>query len=182
VTESISSVSPRLKARIAGAFYVLAVLTAVCGEAFLHGRLAFAVGLIAVACFVVVTLLLYLLFKRVDRVLASFAALSNLVGLSLEALEFHLHGVNVALIFHGLYCILIGLLMFRSALLPRALGILMTIGGFAWLTDLSIPFTNQLAPYNVGVGFLGEGLPMLWLLIIGVTARTEQDRATEQRT
>jgi Domain of unknown function (DUF4386) len=109
-------------------------------------------------------------------------SLISLVGLSLEALEFHLHGVNVALIFHGLYCILIGLLMFRSVLLPRALGILMTIGGFAWLTDLSIPFTNQLGPYNVGVGFLGEGLPMLWLLIIGVNDRAERARATEQRT
>ncbi len=37
-----------------------------------------------------------------------FAALFNLVGLTFEALELHLWGVNIALIFHGLHCFLIG--------------------------------------------------------------------------
>jgi hypothetical protein len=47
---------------------------------------------------------------------------------------------------------------------------LMAVGGLAWLTDLSIPLTDHLSPYNVIIGFLGEGLPMLWFLLIGVNA------------
>lgn len=173
--------SPRLKARIAGVFYVLAVLTAIVGEGFLRGRLAYTSGLMAVACFVVVTLVFYSLFKPVSSGLTFLATLSNLIGLSLEALELHFRGANVALIFHGLYCILIGLLILRSAFLPRAVGVLMVVGGLAWLTDLSIPLTNNLAPYNVAVGFLGEGLTMLWLLIIGVNAQRWYDQAQTAR-
>lgn len=174
--DEASPASGRVRAHVAGAFYVMAVLTAISGEAFPHGRLAFGMGLIAVACFAVVTLILYDLFKPVSRLVALLAASSNLVGLSLEALELHLRGVNVALIFHGLYCVLIGLLICRSGFLPRILGALITIGGLAWLTDLSVPLTNHLVPYNVAVGFLGEGLPMIWLLMIGVNGQRWRER------
>jgi hypothetical protein len=178
VMRRISEPSPPLKARIVGVFYLLAVLTAAFAEGFVRGRLLFAVGLIPVACFVVVTLLLYQLLKPVDRRLALLAALFNLVSLTLEALELHLWGANVALIFHGLYCLLIGYLVFRSAFLPRILGVLMAVGGLAWLTDLSVPLTNQLSPYNLIIGFTGEGLLMLWLLVIGVNAQRWHGQAT----
>jgi hypothetical protein len=170
--ERIAESSPRLKARVAGMFYLLAVLTAVFAEGFVRGRLLYVAGLIPVACFVVVTLLLYQLFKPVNRSLALLATVFNLVGLTFEALEMHLGGVNVALIFHGFYCLLIGYLVFRSAFLPRILGLLMAIGGLAWLTDLSTPLTNHLSPYNVVSGFVGEGSLMLWLLVIGLNRRS----------
>lgn len=170
--------SPRLNARVAGVFYLLAVLTAAFAERFVRGRLLYAAGLIPVACFVVVTLLLYQLFKPMNRGLALLAAIFNLVGLSLEALELHLWGANVALIFHGLYCLLIGYLVFRSTFLPRILGMLMAIGGLAWLTDLSTPLTQHLSPYNVIIGFTGEGLLMLWLLVMGVNAQRWSVQAT----
>jgi hypothetical protein len=167
----IAETSPRLKARVAGVFYLLAVLTAAFAEGFVRGRLLYVAGLLPVAAFIVVTLLLYQLFKPVNRSLALLAACINLVGLAFEALEWHLWGVNVALIFHGLYCLLIGLLVFRSAFLPRMLGMLMAIGGLAWLTDLSTPLTDHLSPYNVISGFIGEGLFMLWLLVIGLNGQ-----------
>lgn len=170
--ERIAESSPRLKARVAGMFYLLAVLTAVFAEGFVRGRLLYAAGLIPVACFVVVTLLLYQLFKPVNRSLALLATIFNLVGLIFEALELHLGGVNVALIFHGFYCLLIGYLVLRSVFLPRILGMLMAIGGLAWLTDLSTPLTNHLSPYNVVSGFVGEGSLMLWLLVIGLNSRS----------
>ena len=178
--EHIREASPRFKARVAGIFYLLAVLTAAFAEGFVRGRLLYAAGLIPVACFVVVTLLLYQLFKPMNRSLASLAALSNLVGLTFEALELHLCGANVALIFHGFYCLLIGYLAFRSVFLPRILGVLMVIGGLAWLTDLSVPLTNHLAPYNVITGFIGEGLVMLWLAVIGVNAERWHAQATAE--
>jgi hypothetical protein len=63
VMERIVEASPRLKARIAGVFDLLAVLTAAFAEGFVRGRLLYAAGLIPVACFAVVTLLLYQLLK-----------------------------------------------------------------------------------------------------------------------
>ncbi len=154
-------VSPGGKARTAGVFYLLAVLTAVSGESFLRGRLSYAAGLIAVACFVVVTLVLYGIFKPVNGRLASLAAASGLVGLSFEALRWNPWGVDVAMAFHGLYCLLIGYLVFRSTFLPRILGVLMAFAGLAWMMTL-------LSQRLVVCGFLGEGALMLWLLVMGV--------------
>ena len=170
MTERIVEASPQLKGRAAGIFYFFAVLTAILAEGFVRGKLLYAAGLIPVACFVIVTLLLYQLFKVANGRLALLAALLNCIGFAFEALEWHLWGVNVALMFHGLYCLLIGFLVFRSDFLPRILGVLMAIGGLAWLTDLSIPLTDHLSPYNLVAGFAGEGLFMLWLLVIGPNA------------
>lgn len=179
VTNDNAEFSLRFKARIAGLFYVLAVLSASFAEGFVRGKLLYAAGLLPVACFVVVTLLLYQLFRPVNRSLALLAACSNIVGLAFEAFELHIRGVNVALLFHGIYCILIGCLVLRSLFLPRIFGVLMMIGGLAWLTDLSIPLTNHLSPYNVAVGFAGEGLLMLWLLVRSVNAARWREQAHE---
>jgi hypothetical protein len=169
--QRIREASPRLKASLAGVFYLMAVLSAAFAESFVRGRLLYAVGLLPVASFAVVTVLLLQLLKPVNRNLAWLAALSNWFGLMLEAFEWHFRGVNIALAFHGLYCLLVGYLVFRSAFLPRILGVLMAVGGLAWLTDLSIPLTDQLSPYNVITGFLGEGSTMLWLLVIGLNVQ-----------
>jgi hypothetical protein len=147
---------------------LLAVLSAVFAEAFIRGRLLYAAGLIPVASFAIVTLLLYWLLSPVNRSLALLAAIFNFVSLTLEAFELHLRGANIALVFHGLYCLVIGLLVLRSDFLPRILGMMMAVAGLAWLTDLSIPLTGHLTPYNVIVGFTGEGMLMLWLLLIGL--------------
>lgn len=173
-----TAASPQLKARAAGILYLLAVLTAAFAEGLVRGRLLYAVGLMPVVCFAIVTLLLFQLFRPVSRFLALVATLSNFVGLTLEAFEWHLRGVNVALIFHGLYCLVIGCLVFRSSFLPRILGALMAIGGLAWLTDLSIPLTNHLSPYNVIIGFATEGLLMLWLLVLGVNGERWKAQAS----
>jgi hypothetical protein len=74
----IAEASPRLKARLAGVFYLLAVLTAAFAEGFVRGRLLYAAGLLPVTAFVVVTLLLYQLFKPANRNLAVLAALFTL--------------------------------------------------------------------------------------------------------
>jgi len=61
-TERIAEASPRRKARIAGIFYLLSVLTG--GVVLLvRGRLGFANILIATATYIVVTLLFYYISK-----------------------------------------------------------------------------------------------------------------------
>jgi hypothetical protein len=180
-TESIGGASPRLTARTAGVFYVLAVLTAVFGEVALRGRLAVASGLIAVSCYIAVTLVLYDILKPVNRGLSLLAASFNLVGMSFEALRLNPQGVDIALVFHGIDCLLIGYLIVRSTFLPRILGGLMAFAGLAWMTFLSPQLANYLSPYNVACGFLGEGPPMLWLLVIGVYVERWQERASAAR-
>jgi hypothetical protein len=171
MTGWIVNTSPRFKTCIAGVFYLLAVLTAVFGETFAQGSLAIAAGLVAVSCFVVVTLLLYDVFRAVSRRVALLAAFFNLVAMSFEALRWNPRGVDVAMGFHGLYCLLIGYLVFKSAGLPRTLGVLMALAGLAWITFLMPSLANFLSPYNVTCGFVGEGSLMLWLLVTGISHR-----------
>jgi hypothetical protein len=180
-TKRIAQASPRFKARIAGALYLFSVLTAAGTELFVRGPLNVAGGLIAVAVMVVVTLLFYGIFKPVNRGLALLAALFGLVGLTFEALRLQPGGVNVAIAFSGLYCLLTGYLMFRSSFLPRVLGVLMACAGLGWLTFLSPPLARHLSPYNLASGLLAEGLVMLWLLVMGLNAQRWNELASAQR-
>jgi hypothetical protein len=177
--ERIAEASPRLKAKIAGVFYLLNILTGALAL-FVTGRLSFAANLIAAACYIVVTLLFYDIFKPVNRSLSWLAALFSLVGCAIGALSpFHLAPPHINnLVFFGFYCLLIGYLILRSTFLPRILGVLMAIGGLGWLTFLSPPLANYLSPYNLAPGILGEGSLTLWLLVMGVNAQRWKEQAS----
>jgi hypothetical protein len=120
---------------------------------------------------VVVTLLFYDIFKPVNRSLSLLAAFFGLVGLSFEALRLQPRGVNVAIVFAGFYCLLIGSLIFRASFVPRVLGALMTFAGVAWLTWLSNPLVEHLSPYNLAAGALAELSVFLWLLVMGLNTQ-----------
>ena len=66
-----------------------------------------------------------------------------------------------ALAFFGLYSVLLGYLMIRSSLVPRAVGACLVVSGVA----------AMLLPYNLTVGLSGEAVIILWLLVIGVNAQ-----------
>jgi hypothetical protein len=168
ITGRIAEATPSCKARMAGVVYLLSLGTAVVGESFARGSLAIALGLMAVAGMIAVTLLFYDIVRPVSENLAWFAASFSLAGLTLEALRWNPQGVDIAIVLHGLYCVLIGYLVFRSAFLPRPLGALMAFGGLGWLTFLSPPLANSLSPYNTAAGLIGEGSVMLWLLLMAV--------------
>jgi len=176
--------SPRRKARIAGVFYLLTILTgalaaSVSGGLFLY-RDAFSLA--ATACYIVVTLLFYPLFKPVDSSLSLIAAVFSLAGCALGGLSvFHLvlpyiKSVNPLICF-GVYCLLIGYLIFRSTFLPRVLGVLMAFGGLGWLTFVSPDLADYLSPYNLAPGILGEGALTVWLLAKGVNAQRWLEQA-----
>lgn len=184
MTEQVEEDSPRLKARIAGVFYLLTILTGAFA-AFASGSLIVygnALSLAATACYVVVTLLFYPLFKPVDGSLSLIAAVFSLVGCALGALNiFHLvpsyiSSVNPLVLF-GVYCLLIGYLIFRSTFLPRILGVLMAFGGLGWLTFLSPQLADYLTPYNLAPGILGEGALTVWLLVFGLNSQRWKEQA-----
>ena len=175
--EPITGASPRFKARMAGALNLFSLLTAGFTELFVRGWLKYAGGYIAICGMVVVTLLLYGLFKPVNRSLSLLAASFNFVGLTFEALRWQPRGINIAIVFVGFYCLLFAYLIFRSTFLPRILGALFAFAGLGWLTYMSPPLANNLSPYNLAAGLLGEGSVFLWLLVMGVNVQRRKERA-----
>ena len=107
--QSIGEASPRRKARIAGVFYLLEMLTGAFAIIFVGGRLfvfgdaaatatnilahesllqlGFAANLIQFACYVAVTGLFYDLFKPVNKSLSLLAAFFSLVGCAIGAVS-----------------------------------------------------------------------------------------------
>jgi hypothetical protein len=174
--------SPLLKARIAGVFYLLSILTGIFAVTIAGGgRISLAANLIGSLCYVAVTLILYDLLKPVNRGLSLLAALFSLAGCALGVLRLlHLPGPNVnELVFFGCYCLMLAYLIFRSTFLPRFLSVLLAIAGLGWLTYLSPALGNHLFfPYLMITGLVGEGSLTLWLLAFGVNARrwNEQSR------
>jgi len=166
--ERIREASPRLKARIAGGLYFFTLISAQLLEWLFPNKVNLAVGIIEIVGITIVTLILYDLFKPAQRNLSLIAAVFNFMGLTMEASRLASHGTDIAMVFHGIYCILVGYLILRSALLPRILGALILIGGLSWLTDVSPAFAKHLSPYNLICGLAGEASVFLWLLVIGV--------------
>jgi hypothetical protein len=174
----IEEASPRFKARIAGVLTLFSLLTAALTELFVRGMFNIVGSLIAVVGMVAVTLLLYDIFRPVNRGLSLLAASFNLLGLTFGAFRWNPRGVDITVVFNGFYCLLVGYLIFRSTFLPRILSVLMAIGGLGWLTYVSPPLAHYLSPYNLASGILGQESVMLWLLVMGVNAQRWKEQAS----
>jgi Domain of unknown function (DUF4386) len=82
-------------------------------------------------------------------------------------------GILVAEIFWGLWLIPLGLLFYKSGFMPRIVGILLVIGGIAYLIEVSAQlvfrdyrfFVNQFSSVILPIS---EFSTILWLLIKGV--------------
>ena len=104
--------------------------------------------------------------------------LGQLQGLALLLLKLSPQVWDLALVFFGVYWLLIGYLVFRSTFLPRVLGALTVLSGMSWLTFLSPQLADALSPGIRILGVLGEFSLMGWLLVRGVNAErwNEQGR------
>jgi hypothetical protein len=106
VMDPIAEASPRPRARITGAVYLLYFLTAISSVLFIRGiivsgdaaatannilahqrlfRLSAAVGLIATALYIAVTVRFYGLFKPVNKTVSLLATFFSLVGCAIQA-------------------------------------------------------------------------------------------------
>jgi hypothetical protein len=180
ITEHIVAISPSVKARVAGVFYLV---TFVAGALALRPANGVTANIITSAAYLGVTLLFYDLFRPVSRSISLVAAFFSLLGCINGALDiFHVAPFKInSLVFFGFYCLLIGYLIFRSTFLPRILGVLMAFGGLGWLTFLFPSLARSLAPYNMAPGILGEGVLTLWLLVMGVNAQRWLEQAHSKR-
>jgi len=109
----------------------------------------------------------YLSVFKVEQLQAQASLFLELYGL----------GVSICFVFFGVYCLLIGYLIFKSSFLPRILGVLMAVAGLGWLTFLFPPLAAYLSPYNLILGFLAELALMLWLLVMGVDVQRWKEQA-----
>lgn len=96
---------------------------------------------------------------------------SQTQALALLLLNLNNQAAGLALPFFGLATLLNGLLILRSAVLPRFLGGLSIIGGLGWLTFLYPPLGYQLFPAILAIGAIGSLLHITWLLIRGVNVK-----------
>jgi hypothetical protein len=109
----------------------------------------------------------------------SVFTVKQLQALAQLLLDLNAQAGYIALVFFGVFQLLIGSLIFRSTFLPRILGALIALGGLGWLTFLSPPLATSLLTYLMVLGILAEVPLMLWLLVMGVNAErwNEQARA-----
>jgi len=89
----------------------------------------------------------------------------SLMFLKLRAAAYH----NIGLVFFGLYCLLVGILILKSTFLPRALGVLMALAGLSYGLFLSPPLVRVLQPYILVFPGVGQIALTLWLLTMGVS-------------
>jgi hypothetical protein len=75
---------------------------------------------------------------------------------------------SVSLTFFGVFCALIGFLIFRSKFLPAMLGLLMMAAGVTyWINSFRL-FLALPIPYLPWVTLIAELSLALWLLVVGV--------------
>jgi hypothetical protein len=102
----------------------------------------------------------------------------QLQALALMFLELNAQAVGICLVFFAFYDLLIGYLIFRSAFLPRALGVLVAFAGLGWMSFLSPLLANHFTPYILVLGFLAELALCLWLLVMGVNIQRWKEQAS----
>jgi hypothetical protein len=110
--------------------------------------------------------------------LSVFSA-AQLQALALLLLKVNDRGAAIALVFFGFYALLTGYHIIRSTFLPRILGVVSVLGGLGWLSFLYLPLGYRLFPYVAGVGILGAGSLIVWLLAVGVNEQRWKEQAGE---
>jgi uncharacterized protein DUF4386 len=166
-------------------------------------QVAFAADLADLPFFLGVGLILYVILKPVNAPIALAMLVINAVSVAIQAtnmlnhaaallaatdpaassqasvlwmLEMHRIGYLIAQIFFGLYLVPLGYLVYRSAWWPRALGVILAIGGSAYLAGVAVSFASprfdsSIASYFGLVGGLAEVAFVVWLLIKGAATQ-----------
>ena len=164
---SASSVPSRRQAALPVAAYLAYVLVAVIGAVTGSPEISVA----GTAVYFLVAVALYALFAPADRRIAVAALPLAAVGCVIQGvgmLEADTSLLRLALVFFGLFLVVIGYLVARSAFAPRWLGIWLALAGLAWCT-----FVLPGAPYAarlvlMAFGGLSEVALLLWLVVLAV--------------
>lgn len=176
------SAGARHLARTAGWWYAANIVTGATAAVFSMRKMqafANAASLLATIAYVVVTILLFQLFRPVNRPVSLVAGVFSFLGCIASVIDMfgRLPKQISPLMFFGAYCLCLGYLIVRSWFLPKSLGVFLTIGGLGWLTFALPSLSKQLFPYNMAPGIISETLFTLWLLIPSVNEVRWQSQA-----
>lgn len=159
----------------------------------LHRLGVLADGVMLVS-YVVVTAMLYRLFKPVSASASVLAAFFSLVGIAILAtsmailmlplqvdgssiayVALRLHGAAYSItgLFFGPYCALIGWLVVRSRWLPAWIGWLMMLAGAVFVSDASVDLAAPAIARHVPeavllISLIAEGSLAIWLAAFGL--------------
>jgi hypothetical protein len=98
---------------------------------------------------------------------------AELQALVLTSLRLHANGYLTIMVFFGIYCALLGILVFRSGFLPRVIGVLLAFAGVGDVAQsfsvfLAVPIPGALGTVYSMAALIGEGSLALWLAAVGV--------------
>jgi hypothetical protein len=98
---------------------------------------------------------------------------NQLATLSLLSLNIQSLGYGIGLVFFGFYCIIIGYAIFKTAAIPKIIGVTYATAGLCYLINsftmfLSKGFANPVFIYLAIPILIGELSLCLWLLIKGI--------------
>jgi hypothetical protein len=142
----------------------------------------FAVFVILVGCALqALTSLFYLAPLIVLKGVNSAFTTEQLQELAYLFIRLNSQTFNIYLVFFGLWCFLVGYLIYRSNFMPRIFGVLLMITGLGWMTYLFPPLARRIFPLIATASALGEIPLMLWLLVKGVDAQRWKEQAVTQQ-
>ena len=102
-------------------------------------------------------------------------------GIAFAILKLNRAAFQVDLVFFGLWCMLTGYLMWRSAFLPRLLGALLMLDGFGWMLYVWPPLATFLFPAIAVVSGLAEAPLQVWLIVFGVNSKKWHEQVAALR-
>jgi hypothetical protein len=139
-------------------------------------------GGVAIWCIVLLFEFAALLLVSGADYLQVFQA-DQLQSLAMLLLNLYQHGFMIAQLLLNLWLFPLGYLVFKSGFLPRILGILLIVDGFAMLIwffqFFFFPGYEIISTAGLAVSFIAEGLLCLWLLFKGVNVEQWEKRALE---
>lgn len=99
----------------------------------------------------------------------------QLRAMAMSSLRLNAIGGSISLTFFGFYCLLLGCLIIRSRFIPRLIGLLLFVGGLAWLANsfaalLLIRLPGNISTYLMAASIGAECVFTLWLLLMGINA------------
>ena len=102
-------------------------------------------------------------------------------ALVLLLLDMHHHGYLIAQIFFGLWLAPMGYLAYKSGMFPKALGVVLIVGGVSYLVDMPVAFlAPDLSEQIHGFLAIPPAIAEIWmvgyLLIIGVKTVKKDER------
>ena len=94
----------------------------------------------------------------------------------LLSLKLHGDGYDLSLVFFGVYCLMLGWLVWWSGFIPKLIGALMALAGVCYLinsvANLAAPgFARTLPPHLMDPTLLGEAALAVWLLAFSTNGR-----------